>query len=122
MVDLVTYITANFYNFFSLGSSLFIAAACFLLYNKTDNKGFISIIVGLIVSIVWRSIDLFLLEGVYFVENLNNSGMSHADISVILMLLGGIGLVVSAIGALTLLIGLFIIANELPKKSYNTIH
>jgi hypothetical protein len=38
------------------------------------------------------------------------------------MLLGGIGLVVSAIGALTLLIGLFIIANELPKKSYNTIH
>ncbi|MHA2100559.1 MAG: hypothetical protein ACW99A_17935 [Candidatus Kariarchaeaceae archaeon] len=121
MVDLVTYITANFHNFFGLGSSLFIAAVCFLLYNKTDNKGFISIIAGAIVSILWRSIDLFLLEGVYFVENLNNSDMSHADISVILMLLGGIGLVVSAIGTLTLLIGLLMVANELPKKSYITI-
>jgi hypothetical protein len=37
------------------------------------------------------------------------------------MLLGGIGLVVSAIGTLTLLIGLLMVANELPKKSYITI-
>ncbi|MHA2053551.1 MAG: hypothetical protein ACW99F_08140 [Candidatus Hodarchaeales archaeon] len=121
MVDLTTYITANFYNFFGLGSSLLIAAACFLLYNKTGNKGFISIIVGFSVSIVWTCIQLFLLDGVYLVPNLHDSGMSTADISFVLMLVGGIGLVVSAIGALTLLIGLMIITNELPKKSYSTI-
>ena len=121
LVDLVTFVLDNFNYFFSLGLSLFIAAVCFLLYNRTANKGFISIIVGLAVSITWISIQLFLLGGVHLAENLNNSGMSHADISVVLMLLGGITLVVSAIGTLTLLIGLWIIANELPKKSYNSI-
>ena len=122
MVDFITYLTANFYEFFNLGSSIFFVVICVLLHNKTGNKGFISIIVGSIVSIGWTSIKLFLLEGVYFVPNMHDSGMSNVDISLVLMMLGGVNLVISAIGLLTLLIGLWIITNELPKKSYNTIH
>ncbi len=122
MVEFITFFTQNFHYFVGIGSSLLIAAGCFLLYNRTANKGFISVIVGSILSIVWQSIELFLLGGVYLGPNLYNSGMSSADISFLLMLVGGIGLIVSAIVTLTLLIGLYIVANELPKKSYKTIY
>ena len=122
MVDLITYVTVNFNYFAGLGLSLLLALACFILYNRTANKGFIAILVGIFVSIGWTCIYLFVLEGVYFIENLYNSGMPHADISIAIMISGGIGLAVSVIQTLTLLIGLIFIANELPKKSYDSIY
>ncbi|MCK4848671.1 MAG: hypothetical protein KAT16_06590 [Candidatus Heimdallarchaeota archaeon] len=122
MVDFVTFMVDNFQYEVNLGISLLIALVCFVLYNKTGNKGFISIFVGIIVSIGWTSFKLFVLGGVYFYPNLYDSGMAHSDIAVIISIDGFIGLVILSIETLTLLIGLLLIANELPKKSYGSIN
>lgn len=81
-----------------------------------------SIFVGLVVSIGWTSFKLFALGGIYFYQNLYDSGIAHSDIASIRLIDGFIGLVILSIETLTLLIGLLLIANELPKKSYGSIN
>jgi hypothetical protein len=122
LVDFITFIVNNFYYEANLGLSLLIALVCFLLYNKTGNKGFISILVGMTASIGWVCFKLFVLEGTYFVQNLYDSGMAHSDIAITISIEGFIGLVILSIETLTLLIGLILIANDLPKKSYDSIY
>jgi hypothetical protein len=121
LADFITYTVANFNYFFGLGLSLLLGIVCFMLYDRTANRGFISILVGIGVSVGWTCFRLIVLDGVYFGQNLHNSGMAHDTISIVLMIEGSIALGIYAIEVLTLIVGLFIIANELPKKSYNSI-
>ena len=116
MIDFIKFVVDNFNYFFWLGLYLIVSLVCFLLHNRTTNRGFIVILIGNLISAGWTSINVFFLQGVYFAQNLHNSGMATADINILLMVTGLIGLVVGGINALTLAIGLLMISNDLPSK------
>ena len=121
MVDLLEFFAHNFNYFTELGLSLIIALVCYVLYKKTFNKGFLVILIGFSISIAWTSFELFVLQGTYFIPSLYDSDMLHVDVVIITMILGFINFILALIRTVALVVGFFMISNDMTGRSHNSM-
>ena len=121
MVDFVTFLVGNYSYIISLGLSGLIILTTLLFYRRYGNNGFFLIAIGEILSAIWGFSILVFGQGAFLSQNLTEAGVPHGEISIILLIISLIGSVIQIIRVLAMLIGLFIISDDLaPRNTYSS--
>lgn len=117
MVDFLDFFVTNISYFSSIGFSTLIVLTSYLLYRRTENNGFIVILVGECIGLLWFLFYLLILQGAYLPVYLDQLELSNAMISIVYLTLNAIGIGINLIRSLALVTGLYFISQELPRKN-----
>ncbi|MHA1214780.1 MAG: hypothetical protein ACTSR2_07735 [Candidatus Hodarchaeales archaeon] len=92
-----------------------ILVVSYLFYSKTKHTGFLVIMIGNSISILWSLFYIFVLQGMYFSMNLTLSGMSTQEVASSVFLVSSIGFGVNFVSTALLLLGIILFGSSLPQ-------